>query len=118
MNRISYARATVLGYIGLFWTQPSAGACVGHMIVRPVGTITNLDPVRFEILVNTNSTPPTYEQSTELAIVGNEVSVRMWIIGGPLDMFDSLAERTTPQHRVRTTLAGGEPRYLDGFGAV
>ncbi len=118
MNRISYACVTVLGCIGLFWTQPSAGQCISYAIVKPAGTITNLDPVRLEILVATSSSPTTRERPTEFVIAGSEVSVRMWIIGGPLAMFDSLAERTTPQHRVRTTLAGGEPRYLDGFGAV
>ncbi|MCH7897771.1 MAG: membrane protein insertase YidC [Proteobacteria bacterium] len=83
MNRISYTRATLLGCFALVWTQTSAGQCISYAIVKPFGTISNLDPVRLEILAATSSSPTSHEQPMEFAIVGNEVAVRMWIVGGP-----------------------------------
>ncbi|MCH7631804.1 MAG: hypothetical protein IIB59_01215, partial [Planctomycetes bacterium] len=83
MNRISYTRATLLGCFALVWTQTSAGQCISYAIVKPFGTISNLDPVRLEILAATSSSPTSHEQPMKFAIVGNEVAVRMWIVGGP-----------------------------------
>lgn len=66
--------------------------CIDRVIVRPVGRITNADPVRLEIEVHTPSSPPIHTQPTEVSIVGDSVAVRMHIVGGPADMWGSITE--------------------------
>jgi len=60
--------------------------------IRPVGTITDLDTVRLEVQVNTAYWPATHEQPPEVANEGNDILIRMWVVGGPSPAPDSLTE--------------------------
>lgn len=69
-----------------------AHACIDHVIVRPVGRITNADPVQLEVEVHTGSYPAIHTQPTEVSIVADSVVVRMYVVGGPSAMPDSITE--------------------------
>lgn len=73
-------------------THAGTIACIDRVIVRPVGRITNADPVRLEVEVHTSSAPAFHTQPTEVSIVGDSVAVRIHVEGGPLDTFDSITE--------------------------
>lgn len=73
-------------------SQEVTHACIGRVIVRPVGRITNSNPVRLEIEVHTSSSPPLHTQPTEVSIVGDSVAVRIYIVGGPADSPGSITE--------------------------
>jgi probable HAF family extracellular repeat protein len=67
-------------------------ACIDRVIVRPVGRITSADPVRLEVEVFTPSSPPIHTQPTGVSIVGDSVTVRIYVVGGLDQMPDSMTE--------------------------
>ncbi len=78
--------------VGLTTSSTLFAQCIDRVIVRPVGRITNADPVRLEIEVQTNSSPPLHTQPTEVAIIGDSLAVRIYIVGGPADTPGSITE--------------------------